>query len=128
MSKYRKTHSSSSDIYLIHIKASFNNTIITLTDNRGRVKVAVSAGMIYKDGPRKSTASAAKDAVKKLFEIVAQKKYKVSLVRIIISGPGFGRDAAVEEITFVNDIIVMSVADVTPIPHNGCRPKKRRRT
>jgi small subunit ribosomal protein S11 len=107
-----------------HIQASFNNTIITFTDQRGNVvSWATSGGAGFK-GSRKSTPFAAQVAA----ETAARKAQDNGMrtVGIFVSGPGSGREAAMRAINAVG-MKVSFIRDVTPIPHNGCRPPKRRR-
>ena len=107
-----------------YIQSTFNNTIVTLTDPSGDTVAWVSAGTAGFKGSRKSTAFAAQrageDAAKKAMD------QGVKRVEIFVRGPGAGREAAIRAIQGAG-IIVTSIKDVTPIPHNGCRPPKRRR-
>ena len=107
-----------------YIQSTFNNTLITLTDNRGNVIAWDSAGSSGFTGSRKSTAFAAQRAA----ENVAQKGKNNGLkqVEVYVRGPGAGREAAIRSLQG-SGILVTSIRDVTPIPHNGCRPPKRRR-
>ena len=108
----------------VYIQSTFNNTLITITDNRGNVIAWDSAGTSGFTGSRKSTAFAAQRAA----ENVAQKGKNNGLrqVEVYVSGPGAGREAAIRSLQGAG-ILVTSIKDVTPIPHNGCRPPKRRR-
>jgi len=108
----------------VFISATFNNTIVTITDMDGNTLCWGSSGMSGFKGARKSTPFAATTAV----EIVARKAQAVGMkeVEVYIKGPGAGRDAALRGIKSVGLGISM-IADVTPIPHNGLRPKKKRR-
>jgi small subunit ribosomal protein S11 len=109
---------------VVHIKASFNNTIITITDKKGNALAWASAGAQGFKGSRKSTPFAAQTAA----ETAARKamEHGVKTVDIYVKGPGSGREAAIRSLQSVGlDIAV--IKDVTPIPHNGCRPPKRRR-
>ncbi|MBT3278857.1 MAG: 30S ribosomal protein S11 [Phycisphaerales bacterium] len=110
---------------ICHVKATFNNTIITLTDVNGDVLVAASAGSVggFK-GSRKSTAFAANKAA----EAAANKARKMGLqeVEVYVKGPGGGRESAVTGLQAAG-VKILSIEDVTPIPHNGCRPPKKRR-
>ena len=108
----------------VFIQSTFNNTLITITDNRGNVIAWGSAGTSGFTGSRKSTAFAAQRAA----ENVAQKGKKNGLrqVEVFVRGPGAGREAAIRSLQGAG-ILVTSIKDVTPIPHNGCRPPKRRR-
>ncbi len=107
-----------------HIKATFNNTIITLTDSYGNVISWASAGRIGFKGSRKSTPFAAQLAA----EAAAKEALELGLrrVEVMIKGPGAGREAAVRSLQAAG-LQVVAIKDVTPIPHNGCRPPKRRR-
>ena len=109
---------------LVHIQASFNNTIVSVTDRQGNVLTWSSTGVHGFKGSRKSTPFAARvvaeDAMKKAQE------YGLKEVEIHIKGPGIGRESALRAIAS-EDIRVTSIKDVTPVPHNGCRPPKQRR-
>ncbi len=107
-----------------HIKATFNNTVITITDINGETLCWASAGSIGYKGSRKSTPFAAQRAA----ESVAEKAKKIGLkeIEIRVKGPGSGRESAITALQAAG-LEVKSIEDVTPIPHNGCRPKKRRR-
>ena len=106
------------------ILATFNNTIVTFTDFEGNVLCSSSSGAVGFKGARKATPFAATVTVEKAIE--KARKFGVKSVEIFIKGPGAGRDAALRAVRAANLRIEM-IADVTPIPHNGCRPKKRRR-
>lgn len=109
---------------VVHIQATFNNTIITITDSDGGVVSWSSAGVMGFKGSRRSTPfaaqMAAEDAAKKAME------HGMRAVTICVKGPGSGREAAMRAIQ-ATGLKVGMVRDVTPIPHNGCRPPKRRR-
>ncbi len=107
-----------------YIQSTFNNTLITLTDARGSVLAWGSAGTVGFKGSRKSTAFAAQRAA----EDAARKGMEHGLrqVDIYVRGPGAGREAAIRSLQAAG-LAVTSIRDVTPIPHNGCRPRKRRR-
>ncbi len=107
-----------------YIQATFNNTIVTITDQNGDVLGWSSAGGSGFKGPKKSTPYAAGVVVKNLAEAV--KPYGLKDVNVFVKGIGGGREGAIRALN-TNGINVLSVKDVTPIPHNGCRPKKRRR-
>ncbi len=109
---------------IVHIKASFNNTLITITDVNGDVLCQSSAGTVGFKGTRKSTPFAAQRAVEQVAH--AARKYGVVEVEVRVKGPGSGRDAAVTALQS-SGMRIHSIEDVTPLPHNGCRPKKRRR-
>lgn len=107
-----------------HIKASFNNTIITFTDESGNaISWATSGGAGFK-GSRKSTPFAAQVAAEEA--AVKAMDNGVKNVTVLVKGPGSGRESAMRAIAAVG-LNVTSIRDVTPIPHNGCRPPKRRR-
>ena len=107
-----------------HIKSSFNNTIITITDLEGNVLSWASAGNVGFKGSRKSTPFAAQMAAEKAGR--AAMEHGVRKVDVLVKGPGSGRETAIRSIQNVG-IEVAGIKDVTPIPHNGCRPPKRRR-
>ncbi len=107
-----------------HIQATFNNTIVSITDMRGNVISWSSAGQVGFAGSRKSTAFAAQLAS----EAAAQKALDLGLkeVRVLVNGPGSGRESAIRALQ-ATGLDVTLIKDVTSIPHNGCRPRKRRR-
>lgn len=109
---------------IVYIYSTFNNTIITISDRQGNVLCWSSAGVIGYKGSRKSTPFAAQnalsDAVKKA------KEYGIRKVEVKVKGPGPGRESALRALTTV-DLEVSRICDVTPVPHNGCKPPKRRR-
>ena len=107
-----------------HIKSSFNNTIITITDQQGNTIAWASSGNVGFKGSRKSTPFAAQLAA----ETVARRamEHGVRKVDVMVKGPGSGRETAIRTIQNTG-IEVVGIKDVTPIPHNGCRPPKRRR-
>ncbi len=107
-----------------HILASYNNTIITITDPNGNALGWASAGMSGFKGPKKATPYAASIVVKNLAEKIVD--YGVKEVSILVKGIGAGREGAIRAF-HTNGINVLSIDDVTPIPHNGCRPPKPRR-
>jgi small subunit ribosomal protein S11 len=110
---------------IVHIAATFNNTMVTVTDNAGNAIAWSSAGNLGFKGSKKSTPFAAtaavEDALKKAME------HGIKNVGIKVQGPGSGRDTAVKSIGAIEGITVKWFKDVTPLPHNGCRPPKRRR-
>jgi small subunit ribosomal protein S11 len=109
---------------IAHIHASFNNTIITITDRQGNaLSWATSGGAGFK-GSRKSTPFAAQVAAERAGRAAAE--YGVKNLEVRIKGPGPGRESAVRALNALG-IKISSISDVTPIPHNGCRPPKRRR-
>ncbi len=107
-----------------YIQATFNNTIISVTDQNGDVLGWASAGMVGFKGPKKATPYAAGQVVKKVAESIVPNGVKE--VSIFVKGIGGGREGAIRGFN-LNGINVVSIKDVTPIPHNGCRPPKRRR-
>ena len=109
---------------LAHIHASFNNTQITITDQEGNVIAWSSAGGIGFKGSRKGTPFAATQAA--IAAANGAKTYGLRSVDVRVKGPGSGRESAIRALQTVG-IEVKSIRDVTPIPHNGCRPTKRRR-
>ncbi len=106
------------------IKASFNNTIITLTDNYGNVISWSSAGRVGFKGSRKNTpfaaTQAATNAAKQAMDLGLRR------IQVKVKGPGAGREASIRALQAAG-LQIMAIQDVTPLPHNGCRPKKRRR-
>jgi small subunit ribosomal protein S11 len=109
---------------LAHIQASFNNTIVTITDIEGNVIAWSSAGGIGFKGSRKGTPFAATQAA--INAANAAKQVGLRSVEVRVTGPGSGRESAIRALQTLG-IEVKSIRDVTPIPHNGCRPAKRRR-
>ena len=107
-----------------HIQASFNNTVITITDTEGNVIAWSSAGAIGFKGSRKGTPFAATQAAINAGN--AAKTMGLRSVEVRVTGPGSGRESAIRALQTIG-IEVKSIRDVTPIPHNGCRPPKRRR-
>lgn len=107
-----------------HIKTSFNNTLVTLTDKEGNVIAWESAGSVGFKGSRKSTPFAAQVTA----ESCAKKgmDHGLQKVEVFVRGPGSGRETAVRSLQAAG-LEIISVKDVTPVPHNGCRPRKRRR-
>jgi len=109
---------------VVHIKSSFNNTIISITDPAGNVIAWASSGGVGFKGSRKSTPYAAQQAAEKAAR--AAMEHGLRRAEIQVKGPGSGRDTAVRSIQQAG-IEVISIKDVTPVPHNGCRQPKRRR-
>jgi len=107
-----------------HVQASFNNTVVTITDRQGNALSWATAGGAGFRGSRKSTPFAAQVAADKAARAAAD--YGVKTVEVRIKGPGPGRESAVRSLNALG-IKVTNIVDVTPIPHNGCRPPKRRR-
>ena len=108
----------------VHIQASFNNTIITITDMEGNALSQCSAGALGFRGSRKSTAYAAQQAAEKA--AMAAKEYGLRSVEVFVKGPGAGRESAIRAMQTA-EIDVTLIKDVSPIAHNGCRPPKKRR-
>ncbi len=109
---------------MVHIKATFNNTLITISDTNGDVICSDSGGTVGFKGSRKSTPFAAQRASEKCARMAM--RYGVREVEIQVKGPGSGRESAISAIQQAG-LRITSIEDVTPIPHNGCRPRKRRR-
>ncbi len=107
-----------------HIKSSFNNTIVSITDHEGNVLAWASAGNVGFKGSRKSTPFAAQMAAEQCARRAMD--HGVRRVDVLVRGPGSGRETAIRSIA-ATGIEVTGIKDVTPIPHHGCRPKKRRR-
>ncbi|MDR2649005.1 MAG: 30S ribosomal protein S11 [Clostridiales bacterium] len=108
----------------VHIQSSFNNTIVTITDSAGNALSWASAGQLGFRGSRKSTPYAAQMAADTAAS--AAKEYGLRLVEVFVKGPGSGREAAIRALQAAGLDVTM-IKDVTPVPHNGCRPPKRRR-
>ena len=110
---------------IVFISASFNNTMITVTDEMGNVISWSSAGALGFKGSKKSTPYAAQQAVEDA--INKAKEHGIKEVGIKVQGPGSGRETAVKSVGAIEGIKVTYFKDITPLPHNGCRPPKRRR-
>jgi small subunit ribosomal protein S11 len=108
----------------VHIKSTYNNTVITLTDLSGGVIAWSSAGLLGFKGAKKATPYAATNIINSLLE--KTKKVGLKEVEVFVKGIGSGRDSAIRAIA-ANGLSILSISDVTPIPHNGCRPPKPRR-
>lgn len=108
----------------VHIKATFNNTLVTITDQQGNTVFWSSAGSVGFKGSRKSTPFAARLAAEKA--IKAAQAIGMQEVEIIVKGPGPGRESAIRAVQAAG-MKVTSISDNTPVPHNGCRPPKKRR-
>ncbi len=109
---------------IAHIRSTFNNTIVTITDTTGNAISWSSAGSLGFKGSRKSTPFAAQMAAEAAAKVAQEHGMKT--VEVFVKGPGAGREAAIRSIQSVG-LEVSVIRDVTPIPHNGCRPPKRRR-
>jgi len=107
-----------------HIKASFNNTVVTIADLQGNVLCWDTAGTIGYKGSRKSTPFAAQRAAENC--AAKARKIGISEVEVKVRGPGSGRESAIRALK-ASGVEIRSIEDVTPLPHNGCRPKKKRR-
>lgn len=120
----RKKEKKNVQVGIVHVQASFNNTIVTITDMQGNVIVWASAGNQGFKGSRKSTPFAAQKAA----ESVAKKAIEQGMkqVDVYVKGPGSGRESAIRSIQAAG-LRINLIKDITPIPHNGCRPPKRRR-
>ena len=109
---------------IVYIQSTFNNTIVTVTDKAGNVISWSSAGHLKFKGSRKSTPYAAQMVARDA--MLKAKSFGVSSVRVMVKGPGTGRESALRSVASV-DVRIHEIRDITPIPHNGCRPPKRRR-
>ncbi|MBN1869913.1 MAG: 30S ribosomal protein S11 [Candidatus Omnitrophica bacterium] len=109
---------------IAHIKATFNNTVITITDMQGNVIVWSTPGVVGFSGSKKSTPFAAQvassDAARKA------KEFGLKSVDVLVNGPGSGRESAIRALQ-ANGLMVTTIKDITPLPHNGCRARKKRR-
>ena len=122
--KFKKRERKNVHYGLVHIQASFNNTIVTITDNMGNTLSWKSSGSLGFRGSRKGTPFAAQQAAVNAAN--QARDHGLRSVDVRVSGPGSGRESAVRALAAAG-IEVRSIRDVTPIPHNGCRPPKRRR-
>jgi small subunit ribosomal protein S11 len=122
--KPRRKERKNVSVGVAHIKSTFNNTIVSITDPSGAVVAWASAGQVGFKGSRKSTPFAAQMAA----EAAARRaqEHGMRKVDVLVKGPGSGRETAIRSLTAAG-LEVGSIADVTPQPHNGCRPPKRRR-
>lgn len=120
----KKTVKKNISVGTAHIQSSFNNTIVTMTDTQGNVLSWASAGGLGFKGSRKNTPFAAGQAA----EVAANaaKEHGLRTVEVYVKGPGSGREAAIRSLQAAG-LEISLIKDVTPIPHNGCRPPKRRR-
>jgi small subunit ribosomal protein S11 len=110
---------------VVHIAATFNNTMVTVTDNAGNAIAWSSAGNLGFKGSKKSTPFAATAAVEDALQKAME--HGIKNVGVKVQGPGSGRDTAVKSLGSIDGLTVKWFKDVTPLPHNGCRPPKRRR-
>jgi small subunit ribosomal protein S11 len=122
--KFKKRERKSVPFGVVHIQASFNNTIVTITDQQGNTLSWKSSGSLGFRGSRKGTPFAAQQAAMNAANMA--RDHGVRTVDVRVAGPGSGRESAVRALAAAG-IEVRSIRDVTPIPHNGCRPPKRRR-
>ncbi|MGB6130807.1 MAG: 30S ribosomal protein S11 [Acidobacteriaceae bacterium] len=122
--KFKKRERKNVPFGLVHIQASFNNTIVTITDQQGNTLSWKSSGSLGFRGSRKGTPFAAQQAAMNAANMA--RDHGVRSVDVRVSGPGSGRESAVRALAAAG-IEVRSIRDVTPMPHNGCRPPKRRR-
>ncbi len=122
--KRKKREKKNVDRGQAHIQASFNNTLVTLTDDKGNALSWSSAGSLGFKGSRKSTPYAAQMAAETAAK--AAMEHGLKTIKVFVKGPGSGREAAIRSLQ-VAGLEIQSIQDVTPIPHNGCRPPKRRR-
>jgi len=109
---------------IVHIQSTFNNTIVTIADLSGNVIAWSSSGMQGFKGSRKSTPFAAQIAAEEA--VKKAKEHGLRSVQVFVKGPGSGRESALRSLQ-TTGIRIVSIRDVTPVPHNGCRPPKRRR-
>ncbi|WRA64900.1 30S ribosomal protein S11 [Helicobacter pylori] len=110
---------------VVYISATFNNTNITITDEMGNVICWSTAGGLGFKGSKKSTPYAAQQAVESALS--KAKEHGVKEVGIKVQGPGSGRETVIKSVGATEDVKVLWIKDITPLPHNGCRPPKRRR-
>jgi small subunit ribosomal protein S11 len=122
--KFKKRERKNVPYGLVHVQASFNNTIVTITDGQGNTISWKSSGSLGFRGSRKGTPFAAQQAA--INAANQARDHGLRSVDVRVSGPGSGRESAVRALAAAG-IEVRSIRDVTPIPHNGCRPPKRRR-
>ncbi|HXZ80868.1 MAG TPA: 30S ribosomal protein S11 [Terriglobales bacterium] len=122
--KFKRRERKSVPFGLVHIQASFNNTIVTISDQEGNTLAWKSSGSLGFRGSRKGTPFAAQQAAMNAANMA--RDHGVRSVDVRVSGPGSGRESAIRALAAAG-IEVRSIRDVTPVPHNGCRPPKRRR-
>lgn len=120
----KKKHKKVASLGVAHIKATFNNTIVSITDTTGAVVAWSSSGGVGFKGTKKGTPFAASSAA----DLAARKAIELGVreVNVLVKGPGSGRETAIRALQAAG-LEIISIKDVTPIPHNGCRPPKRRR-
>ncbi|MFN3323628.1 MAG: 30S ribosomal protein S11 [Bryobacteraceae bacterium] len=121
---FKKREKKNIPVGVVHVQATFNNTIVTITDSIGNVLAWSSSGSLGFRGSRKGTPFAAQQA--SLTAANKAKEYGLRTVEVRVAGPGAGRESAVRALSSAG-IEVRAIRDVTPIPHNGCRPPKKRR-
>ena len=121
---FKKRERKNVPVGIVHIQASFNNTLVTITDTNGNVLSWKSSGSLGFRGSRKGTPFAAQQAAMNAANMA--RDHGVRSVEVRVSGPGSGRESAIRALAAAG-IEVRAIRDVTPIPHNGCRPPKRRR-
>ncbi len=121
---FKKKEKKNVPVGVVHIQATFNNTIVTVTDPAGNTVCWASAGALGFRGSRKGTPFAAQQAA--LTAAAKAKEAGMRQVEVRVSGPGAGRESAIRSLATAG-LEVKAIRDVTPIPHNGCRPPKRRR-
>jgi small subunit ribosomal protein S11 len=112
------------DVANVYIQSSYNNTIVTVTDLNGEVVASESAGAVGFKGPKKATPFAATKVIDSLMN--KTQRLMIKDVNVFVKGVGSGREAAVRALV-ANGLEILSIRDITPIPHNGCRPRKARR-
>ncbi|HMK30323.1 MAG TPA: 30S ribosomal protein S11 [Terriglobales bacterium] len=122
--KFKRRERKNVPFGLVHIQASFNNTIVTISDQEGNTLAWKSSGSLGFRGSRKGTPFAAQQAAMNAANMA--RDHGVRSVDVRVSGPGSGRESAIRALAAAG-IEVRSIRDVTPVPHNGCRPPKRRR-
>ena len=111
-------------VAIAHVRATFNNTVVTITDTKGDALCWASAGTCGFKGSRKSTPFAGQMAAQQAAD--KAKKYGVKEIEVKVKGPGSGRESAITSLEAAG-LKVKSIEDITPLPHNGCRPRKKRR-
>ncbi|PIE98374.1 MAG: 30S ribosomal protein S11 [Treponema sp.] len=122
--RHKRKEKKSVDVGNVYIQATFNNTLVTITDMKGNAISWASSGGLGFSGAKKSTPFAAQTVVETAVQKAQQ--YGLREVSVFVKGPGAGRESAIRAIG-LKGLKIRSISDVTPIPHNGCRPKKTRR-